>query len=366
MMISIHPPLALHEKGRREKNEDYIYPVLDDKETLANARFFLVCDGVGGAEKGEEASRIVCETFAKNLQRIDHIILEDVERALLMAEYNIDLYVESNPEAEGMATTLTFLMFNEKGAVIAHIGDSRVYHIRDGKILFKTADHSLVNEMVMNNIITAEEAANHPKRNVVSRAIMGRQRPARLDISRISDICPDDYFFLCTDGILESVSDIMLASILGDYQHPNEFKLSQIASLCHQNSRDNFSAYLIKIKSIIPTTTVHEVAEEVNDPGKKRSGLLPRWMAYLLIFSSTTTVLIISIILFSDISASGEQNKAPRLLSEPGGEKKTIKKYLPVQEPEKSGLMLQKEEPPKPVEGQDEGINQEINIDNNN
>lgn len=295
MHVEIHPPHALHEKGQRSGNEDYIYPISADNILPAQQKLFVVCDGVGGAEKGEEASRIVCESFAESLDGLDNVFSHDFERALEMAEYRIDAYVEAYPDAEGMATTLALLVFDMDGAKISHIGDSRVYQIRNGQILFKTSDHSLVNEMVLSNIITAEEALNHPKRNVVSRAIMGTQRPSKMDTAVISDIMPDDYFFLCTDGILESVSDITLVSILSQ-PTTDEHKMSEISSLCQQFSKDNFSAYLVRVKDVFTNAPKQQQETNNHQPLEKReesSGVLPKWAAYLLIFVFVAAVLML-------------------------------------------------------------------------
>ena len=92
---------------------------------------------------------------------------------LLRTELELDKIVAKNPEYKGMATTLTYLHLSPEGAIIAWAGDSRVYHIRDGKILFKTEDHSLVNQLVQAGQITEEEAAHHPQKNVILRAVIG-------------------------------------------------------------------------------------------------------------------------------------------------------------------------------------------------
>lgn len=300
MIVELHTPQALHDKGRRSENEDYIYPHSPEDQD-GNGRLFVVCDGVGGAEKGEEASKIVCESFADSLDGLEQIFNHDFERALEMAEYKIDEYIESHPDAEGMATTLALLVFDREGAKIVHIGDSRVYHLRQGQILFKTADHSLVHEMVVNNIITAEEARNHPKKNVVSRAIMGRSRPTRMDQKTISDVQPGDYFFLCTDGILESVTDEYLASLLsseGDDAH----KMAAIAEMCHQYSKDNFSGFLIRVKNVAngiveqvaPAAIPAAAPTKMEKPGEgtKQEGIIPSWIAYLLIVVSIIVTII--------------------------------------------------------------------------
>ncbi|MEK7256939.1 MAG: protein phosphatase 2C domain-containing protein [Bacteroidota bacterium] len=291
-MIRLCPPLSLSEKGKRENNEDFIYPPASDGATAANSRFFLVCDGVGGAEKGEDASRIVCESFAKSLSRTEVICTDDIEMALMNAEYDLEAYLEAHPEVTGMATTLTLAAFNPSEVIVAHVGDSRIYHFRQEQMLLKTADHSLVNEMVINNIITEEQAMNHPKRHVVSRAIMGRQRPARLDITHISDVRAGDYFLLCTDGILESFSDTALTAVLNEKNYSNEDKMMHVASVCRENSKDNFSAYLVQIAA--------EAAE--NGAGFKEekpaavkaenvNGIIPRWVAYTFIIAAIALVI---------------------------------------------------------------------------
>ncbi len=250
MRIHLHPPLALHEQGRRDGNEDSIYPHIHDLNRSAESRLFMVCDGVGGLEKGEEASRLACSTFAQFLIQKEWVGEPEIAQALSNTELAMDQYIERNPEAEGMATTLTLLALHQKGATVAHVGDSRVYQVRAGQIIFRTSDHSLVNDLVARNIITKEEAVTHPQRNVILRAISGSNRPTRASISYITDIRAGDYFFLCSDGILESVTDANLAFLLNQPGVPDEEKVAQILNLCRQNSRDNFSAYLINIRSV--------------------------------------------------------------------------------------------------------------------
>jgi serine/threonine protein phosphatase PrpC len=249
MTIELYPPLALHEQGKREGNEDYIYPPIGSMETEEISRFFLVCDGVGGAEKGEEASRIACETFAKHLGQKAKLSEADIVEAMTLTEKAMDDYIVQHQDSTGMATTLTLVFFDDEGAAIAHVGDSRVYHIRDGEILFKTFDHSLVNELILSNIINEEQALSHPKRNVVTRAIMGGHRPTTAEFTRIVDVQEGDYFFLCTDGILESLTDALLVERLKKKDTTDKEKIEGIFTLCQQGSRDNFSAYLIKVKS---------------------------------------------------------------------------------------------------------------------
>ena len=212
-------------------------------------QLYMVCDGVGGLEKGEVASKLTCETISNYLLKHETLTEEDIDAAVLLAEKELQNYIAVNREAEGMATTLTLLATHHKGITIAHIGDSRIYHIREGDILLKTFDHSFVNELVTKNIISEQEALNHPNRNVVTKAIMAgeHQNP---EIDHISDIRPGDYFFLCTDGVLESVSDMDLMTILNDSSLPNLEKLNLIKEKCKAASKDNFSAYLLQVNEV--------------------------------------------------------------------------------------------------------------------
>jgi len=254
MKTQLHQPIAIYDIGKRKNNEDYIYPVPKNGNVPTESYLFLVCDGVGGQAKGEEASKLTCESFGEYLEQKDHFYNEeDIKNALRFTEDKIDAYLLQNPAAKGMATTLTLLSFHEKGATIAHVGDSRVYQIRNGKIIFQTKDHSLINEMLTKKLITEEQAKEHPQRNVVTRAIRGKQHPALIDVKVLTDIQEEDYFFLCTDGITETINDKELAQILGEQSLSNFAKMQHIQNRCSEHSRDNFSAYLLKIKSIEKT-----------------------------------------------------------------------------------------------------------------
>lgn len=248
MSIKIFTPGSLNEIGKRSNNEDNIYP--EKGLATSDNRLLVVCDGMGGHENGEMASEIVCKAFSEFISPIQQETITDWHIAIAFdnAQKKIDEYIAANPSAQGMGTTLTLVKFNNKSATVAHCGDSRVYQIRDGKIIFKTEDHSLVNELLRNGIINEQEAENHPKKNVITRALQGTSRPVKADVTTITDILPNDYFFLCTDGILESISDKILCDIITANSSIDEM-LNAINSKCLENSKDNYSCYLVKIES---------------------------------------------------------------------------------------------------------------------
>jgi serine/threonine protein phosphatase PrpC len=242
--ITIRKPAGLCEKGKRANNEDSVYPSLDKRNL--NHHLFMVCDGVGGATKGEIASKLACETFSSLFQKTVYSDPPFIDSVLKIVEDGFQEYIEDNPSATGMATTLTLLHFHGNGATVAHIGDSRIYHIRNGKILYRSEDHSFVQELVKAGIISPEEARSHPKRNVISRAIQGKQNRTNADTFILQDIQAGDFFFLCSDGILESVTEHDLCGLLIS-PISNSQKIAQIKKMCVANSRDNFSCYLIEI-----------------------------------------------------------------------------------------------------------------------
>lgn len=262
-------PYALNEVGGRSNQEDSIYPAKG--EANESSRLFLVCDGMGGHENGEVASGLVCSTFASNLANIDHEEFSvDMFNYALSAAYDALDREDPNPESmRKMGTTLTFLHLNDREVVVAHMGDSRIYHIRPSErfpILYQSSDHSLVNELVRAEIITPEEALTHPRRNVITRAMQPRlETRYNADVRTFSDVMSGDYFFLCSDGITETITSDMLVEILRREVSDAE-KIEAIRALCAESSRDNFSAYLVPITEGLPLIE-HDVvsAELVED-----------------------------------------------------------------------------------------------------
>ncbi|KAA0989252.1 PP2C family protein-serine/threonine phosphatase [Dyadobacter aurulentus] len=252
MKISIHQPAGFNEMGGRSNNEDSIYPI-PGTATSAD-RLFLVCDGVGGEHKGEEASFLACKHISDFFLRSgeEDISKSFVQKAVIAAREAFIETEKHDPDTAGMATTLTLLYFDNYGAVLAHLGDSRIYHIRNGKIIFQTSDHKWVNELVQSGVITEEQAALHPQRNVITKVITA-SRADEADYMRISDIEAGDFFFLCSDGVLEQLYDDLLEYHLRDNpdNHPEPIEiLEAVKNECAHQTNDNFSAYLIKIASV--------------------------------------------------------------------------------------------------------------------
>ena len=236
--------------------EDSIYPPLGID--ASESRLFMVCDGMGGHEAGEVASQTVCDSISQSILNDGHDSVGiftnlDLLEALDSAYNALD--EKDNGAEKKMGTTLALLKFHNDGATIAHIGDSRVYHIRPGKteketeILFMTEDHSLVNSLVKAGEMTQEEARHSKQRNIITRAIQPGVDRCEADITFITDIKPGDYFYLCSDGMLEQdeMEDGSALKRIFSNEIPSAEEKVKILQGATANNSDNHSAYIIKI-----------------------------------------------------------------------------------------------------------------------
>ena len=250
MDITIDRPFAASEKGKRNNNEDSIYPL--SELTNPGQRLFMVCDVVGGAEKGEVASYLTCDsfyTFFNTFFEGDDPSEEFINKAVRYAESRLDEYVSLHPEAHGMATTLTLLYIGVSGITIAHIGDSRIYQWREGRIIYETEDHSLVQSLVNMGELTKEEAAVHPKKNIITRALSGAACAVNADVALIKDILDGDLFLMCTDGVTECFTNEQLTALFSSGRNAESLK-DYLIEKCTEESKDNFSFHIIPIQSI--------------------------------------------------------------------------------------------------------------------
>lgn len=240
---------SIYELGKRSNQEDYIYPLSEDMPS--NGNLFILCDGMGGHAAGEVASRVVCETLSRLVPTVPDIdFTEVVFNDALNAAYD-SLDAIDTEEEKKMGTTLAFAKFHPGGCFIAHIGDSRIYHIRPSKkqILHVTRDHSLVNELISLGEMSEEEAKTSRQKNVITRAIQPNQETrTKADCSNLTDIESGDYLFLCSDGMLEKTDNRELVNILS--LHTTDKKKIDILRNVTRDNQDNHSAILVRVESV--------------------------------------------------------------------------------------------------------------------
>lgn len=240
--------------------EDSIYPPLGSDASASN--LFMVCDGMGGHEAGEVASRTVCDAISNSILNDGHDsegLFTNMDLLEALDNAYVALDKQDNGDEKKMGTTLALLKLHKDGATIAHIGDSRVYQIRPGKteketeILFMTEDHSLVNSLVKAGEMTREEARHSKQRNIITRAMQPGVDRSEADIALIKDIKRGDYFYLCSDGMLEQdemEEGAALKRIFSNEIPIPEEKIKILQGATANNS-DNHSAYIIHIIDVI-------------------------------------------------------------------------------------------------------------------
>ncbi|NOX91932.1 MAG: Stp1/IreP family PP2C-type Ser/Thr phosphatase [Gammaproteobacteria bacterium] len=209
---------GMTDTGRaRNHNEDAI--VWDVPHGLA-----LLADGMGGHNAGDVASGLCLEILTdvllaaldkplrlrpnKNMSKHATLVRRSVNKANTVIFEN----AEANPERKGMGTTLAMVLFYEDKVVVAHVGDSRVYRLRERVLEQITADHSLVRELLEKGAISAEEAENNPYSHVITRAVGVRSRTVP-EVQEL-EARPGDVFLLCSDGLTDLVSDAIIEDTL--------------------------------------------------------------------------------------------------------------------------------------------------------
>ena len=252
MNIKLSQAYSFCQMGQRSTQEDARYP---DQDVISRQqRFFVVCDGVGGSEKGEVASASVCQSFAESLSSIDLNAMVFGQQAFSEAlnEAYRALDAKDNRENHDMATTMTFVCFHQGGCMMAHMGDSRIYQVRPGQgIIYRSEDHSLVNSMVRAGVISPEQGIDHPQGNVITRYMEPKDPDKERFMATVvstTDVRQGDYFLLCTDGVLHQVKDDQLEAILLSGKSDQE-KCDLLATLC-ETSSDNNTAILVHVASV--------------------------------------------------------------------------------------------------------------------
>lgn len=230
----------------RKDNQDAFAVVREEDSGTIIA---VVCDGMGGVKGGGVASRIAVDTYVAELRKVlrDDMTAEQRKEASSYAVSlaNRAVYTAAQERYHGMGTTLVSAVSYDSGVVVSNVGDSRAYRISADGITRITKDHSLVEDLVERGDITAEEARRHPNRNVITRAL-GPEESESCD-GFICPLAPGEYILLCTDGLVDTVSD---QEMLFEVIHNEDTASCLDRLLAISKSRgaaDNVTAVLMKM-----------------------------------------------------------------------------------------------------------------------
>jgi protein phosphatase len=241
----------------RSHNEDAV---------LANPMLGLVvlADGMGGYNAGEVASGMATASLGAELEKSfvgksphtkekDGRLWAHVALSEQIAGTNASIYeaAQSQPQYAGMGTTLVSAVFYNNSVTVAHIGDSRLYRLRDGEFSQLTKDHSLLQEQIDAGLVTKEQARTSQNKNLVTRAL--GVDPAVEPEIRDYEVKQGDIYLLCSDGLNDMVDDDEIGMTLGMLAANLELCAAQLVQMANDNGgRDNVSVILIKVKSEFP------------------------------------------------------------------------------------------------------------------
>ena len=229
----------------RDTNQDY-YEIPGKDEELA---LFILADGMGGYNGGEIASKLASNaaknyitTNFPNIEKDKVSLQELVKSAIIYA--NMVVYEESktNKDLENMGTTLEVCLIYNNRAYIGHVGDSRIYRIRKNIIRKLTKDHSYVEKLVKDGKITRQEAKNHPKKNMLLKAV-GCESFIEPDIM-VRGALPEDVFIITSDGLTNMITNEEIYKIVTDYPQSANSRLIELAN--ERGGYDNITVIIIR------------------------------------------------------------------------------------------------------------------------
>jgi serine/threonine protein phosphatase PrpC len=237
----------------RENNEDKFDFYEPDEEPLLAARgsVYLVCDGMGGHNAGQIASELAAKQFLHAYYHLGGTAQEAARHAILQAHHYIAEMASKIPSRYGMGTTLTALILKQDEGILAHVGDSRCYRLREGVFEQLSRDHTLVARLVEQGIIPPEQARYHPQRNVIRQAVgvADPSEPLEPDIETFA-LQAGDLYLLCSDGLTDMVDDAEIEAILRD-EPPTRAAWRLVDRALANGGRDNITVVLVQILQLL-------------------------------------------------------------------------------------------------------------------
>jgi serine/threonine protein phosphatase PrpC len=252
-LLGLSTPLTtdtafLSKTGGREHNEDCL-----GKQQLENgSSCWIVADGLGGHGAGEIAAQLTVQTIIERFIQQPAISLENIRYLLNQANQRILTAQLETPNGKDMASTVVALLLDNRHAVWAHSGDSRLYRFRDYRYQLLTTDHSMAQLLIRMDELDPEQLRHHPDRNTLLHCL-GRDS-FHIDVSKVEKLCVNDVFLLCSDGFWEYVleqemlADLHTTTSLTTWLSSLEQRLlNRVTEQNKQTRHDNYTALAVKI-----------------------------------------------------------------------------------------------------------------------
>jgi serine/threonine protein phosphatase PrpC len=239
-MLRVAEHFERTDTGRQRRgNEDAFF---------ARSPLFAVADGMGGAQAGEVASHMAVEVLEQGLPDGVGSIEERLRARVSEANTRILELAQSDDHLAGMGTTLTAAYVGEGDLTVAHVGDSRLYRLRDGEFERLTDDHSLVEELVRQGKITPQEADEHPQRSIITRAL-GAEPGVEAD-SRTWPARADDVYLICSDGLTSMIPEAQVAQVITSAESLAVAGRTLIDAANDAGGRDNITVVLFRLEEV--------------------------------------------------------------------------------------------------------------------
>jgi protein phosphatase len=251
-MLRVAEHFERTDTGRQRRgNEDAFY---------ARSPLFAVADGMGGAQAGEVASHMAVEVLEQGLPDGVGSIEERLRARVAEANARILELAQSDDHLAGMGTTLTAAYVGEDDLTVAHVGDSRLYRLREGDLDRLTDDHSLVEELVRQGKLTPEEADEHPQRSIITRAL-GAEPGVEPD-SRTWPARAGDVYLICSDGLTSMVAEAQVAAIIQGAESLSAAGRTLIDAANDAGGRDNITVILFRLEEVGAVAEEQEATAE--------------------------------------------------------------------------------------------------------
>lgn len=234
-MLRVVEHAAFTDTGRqRRANEDALF---------SRSPLFAVADGMGGAKAGEIASRTAIDVIGLGVE--EGIVRSRLVELVRRANRAVHDAQRTDPDLLGMGTTVTVAHVGEEALTVAHVGDSRAYLVRAGSLRRLTDDHSLVEEMRRSGKLTAEEAAHHPQRSIITRAL-GPDATVEVDVREFK-LEPGDIVLLCSDGLTSMLPEPRIGELIVGNTKLDTAGRALIAAANAAGGRDNITVILLRV-----------------------------------------------------------------------------------------------------------------------